>query len=545
MSSEDEYTEEDLDALLENDSNMDESSMNMIDLDLLLARPSESQRRVEDELNRRDLIIRNQEDVDEQAETEVLEENAATERRHAEIPRQIGLYPPGLKYFTGEGFSVFTWDDLSLEKDLGYSGRDRLVQGGLPVSLVDKILSDRMSLVLHLTPEVPHNNLIASDKDYVVICDFLFFSLTVCPSRVVAKVLEKALFDLFKSYGYDWKLTNSHLFACWINFGASESAILKESFYKRYLHQNRETFVPEFPSFVQKRRANKVAVKEIGSSKLAKLDSIKATLHIISKIFSHSSRFSQNDREDRSNLVMASYLVITAAQDRQIIQDVFVAQSVKNIFHQLLDSLDATEAAVVDIVELLIFFMPGKLCPDTVNWNYDLLPRHFQPTTKQNGYNHPHNLLHCLHLMPHSSRGRKMRSLLAFMFLQKTLGVSEQDLPNNADMTDVQKVLDENVGLWRGLHGHHYAMRCLVGFLDAIFSGDASDIPRSSDNFKAVRFVNSHLSEYSKRLPSMDPLNLDPVVVKEITCELSNRWTLALQNSENVFNLREQLMREN
>ena len=57
----DEYTEEDvdLDALLEDESYLDESSQNsMIDLDVLLARPSESQLAAEDELDRRDLAIR-------------------------------------------------------------------------------------------------------------------------------------------------------------------------------------------------------------------------------------------------------------------------------------------------------------------------------------------------------------------------------------------------------------------------------------------------------------------------------------------------------
>ena len=56
-----EYTEEDvdLDALLEDESYLDESSQgSMIDLDLLLARPSESQLAAEDELDRRDMAIR-------------------------------------------------------------------------------------------------------------------------------------------------------------------------------------------------------------------------------------------------------------------------------------------------------------------------------------------------------------------------------------------------------------------------------------------------------------------------------------------------------
>jgi len=298
--------------------------MNMVDLDQLLARPSESQRRVEEELNQRDLIIRNQEEVAQLAEQEVRDEMAAMERRHTEVPRQIGLYPPGLVYFSGEGFSVFTWEDLSLEKDFEYSGRERLMKAGVPVTLVDKILSDRMTLVRHLTPEIPKNNLIATSEDYVTICDFLFFSLTVCSSRVERNVLEKALFDLFKSYGYNWKLTNSHLFACWINFGANEDAILTEGFYKKFLFPqapNRETFVPEFPRFFINRRANRVVIQEIASSKT---ESIKTTFHTISEIFSHSSRFSQNGAQDRSDLLMAGFLVLTAAQDRHIIQDVFV-----------------------------------------------------------------------------------------------------------------------------------------------------------------------------------------------------------------------------
>lgn len=562
MSSEDEYTEEDLDALLENDSLMDESSMgSQIDLDLLLARPSESQLMVEDDLNKRDLMIRNQEEVSMKAEKEVKEEIEAIEKKHSEVPRQINLFPPGLAYFSGEGFNVFSWDDLSLEKDFGYTGRGRLEKSGIPGSLVDKILADRMTFVRYLTPEVSQNNIVASQEDFVAICDFLFYSLSVCPIRVVKKVMEKALFDLFKSYGYEWRLTNTHLFVCWINFGATEKAILQENFYKTHLgsrsSKREEPFVPAFPAFFEKRRGDRFSVLSVPRSikrqnsknepvtDPSKLESIKTTLHIISQIFRHSSRVSQDGSDDRTDLVISSYLVLTAAQDCQIIQDVFVAQSVKNIFHCLLDRLDGTEEALLDVAEFLIFFMPGNLCPETVTWDYDNLPKHFQnlhlPPAKRLGYNHPHNLLHCLSIIPSSHRGSKLRCLLAYIYLQMTLGIADLDLPINADMTDVhQKLLTENAGLWRALHPHHYAMRCVVGFLDVIFSGDASDIPNHSDKFEAVRHVNGHLSEYGKRLPSMDPLNLDPVVVKEMTCELSNRWTLALQNSENVFNLKEQ-----
>jgi len=223
-----------------------------------------------------------------------------------------------------------------------------------------------------------------------------------------------------------------------------------------------------------------------------------------------------------------------------------LSKSIKNIFHRLLDTLNGTQVsqvAEIDIVEFLIMFAPGKLCPGTVNWDYELLPKHFQnlsvPFNKRNGYNHPHNLLHCLHVMPNSVRGRSLRRLLAYLYLQMTLGVADLDLPGFADMSDVERMMKREVGLWRALHPHHYAMRCTVGFLDAIFAGDASEIPHSSNNFEALRFVNSQLSEYGKRLPSMDPLNLDPVVVKEMTCELTNRWSLALQNSQGVFSLKE------
>jgi len=564
MSSEDEYEEEDLDALLENDSFMDESSMSsQVDLDLLLARPSESQLLVEDDLNKRDLMIRDLEEVSLKAEKEVKEEIEELEKKHSEVPRQIGLFPPGLVYFSGEGFSVFSWDDLTLEKDFGYTGRGRLEKSGLSVELVDKILSDRMTLVRYLTPEVPQNNIIATQEDFVAICDFIFYSLSVCPIRFVKKVMEKALFDLFKSYGYDWKLTNTHLFVCWINFGASEKAILQENFYKNYLGsrspEREETFVPAFPSFFEKRRGDHFSVMSVPRSNSvkrensknepvtdpSKLESIKTTFHIISQILRHSSRFSHDGCKDRTELVIAFYLVLTAAQDQQIIKDVFVAQSIKEIFHCLLDRLDGTEEGLLDVAEFLIWFFPGNVCPGTVTWDYDNLPKHFQnlslPPSKRLGYNHPHNMLHCLLILPSSHRGEKLRCLLAYIYLQMTLGIADLDLPFDADMTDVhQKLLVENFVLWRALHCHHYAMRCVVGFLDVIFSGDASDIPHGGEKFEAVRQVNGHLSEYGKRLPSMDPLNLDPVVVKEITCELSNRWTLALQNSENVFTLKEQ-----
>ena len=78
------------------------------------------------------------------------------------------------------------------------------------------------------------------------------------------------------------------------------------------------------------------------------------------------------------------------------------------------------------------------------------------------GYNHPHNLLHCLSIIPSSHRGEKLRRLLAFIYLQMTFGITDHDLPFDVDMTDVhQKLLTENFGLWGALHYHHYAMRCV------------------------------------------------------------------------------------
>ena len=313
------------------------------------------------------------------------------------VPSQIGLFPPGLAYFSDKGFSVFSWDDLTLEQDFGYTGRGRLERSGLSVELVDKILSDRMALVRYLTPEVPQNNLVATQEDFVAICDFLFYSLSVCPTRLVKRVMEKALFDLFKSYGYEWKFSNTHLFVCWINFGASEKAILQENFYKSYLgsRSRDETFVPAFPSFFEKRRGDHFSVVSAPRQESSKnetvaypfkLESIKTTFHIISQIFRHSSRFSHDGGKDRTELVIASYLVLAAAQDQQIIKDVFVAQSIKEIFHCLLDRLDGTEEALLDVAEFLIWFFPGNVCPGTVTWDYDHLPKHFQVCVTSFGY---------------------------------------------------------------------------------------------------------------------------------------------------------------
>ena len=238
-----------------------------------------------------------------------------------------------------------------------------------------------MALVRYLTPEVAQNNMVATQEDFVAICDFLFYSLSVCPIRVVKKVMEKALFDLFKSYGYEWKLTNTHLFVCWINFGASEKAILQENFYKACLGSRspgrEKNFIPAFPSFFEKRRGDANSKNE-PKTDLSKLESIKTTFHIISQIFRHSSRVSHDGCKDRTELLIASYLVMTAAQDQQIIQDVFVAKSVKNIFQCLLDRLDGTKEALLDVAEFLIWFVPGYVCPGTVTWDYDNLPKHFQ-----------------------------------------------------------------------------------------------------------------------------------------------------------------------
>ena len=82
--------------------------------------------------------------------------------------------------------------------------------------------------------------LLCDAKDFRAIMDFLFFSISVCTDRNLSLLMTKALFDLRKNYSFKWTLGLRHVLAVLLNFGASEDAVYKQTFYQKSLEKHIE-----------------------------------------------------------------------------------------------------------------------------------------------------------------------------------------------------------------------------------------------------------------------------------------------------------------
>ena len=139
---------------------------------------------------------------------------------------------------------------------------------------------------------------------------------------------------------------------------------------------------------------------------------VENTLYLMSEILRHPSRVVLS----RPDLLIAIHLVLLAGQDKLLVMRGVANMTVTKIIHSLLDRLPATNKAMQDLSEFIIM---RKTCPDTVTWDYAMLPSYFADSK----FNHPHNMLHLLTLLPGSGRGRQLASVLAYLFLQLTLNV--------------------------------------------------------------------------------------------------------------------------
>ena len=88
--------------------------------------------------------------------------------RHKMTPTLIKRIPPGLSVFQSEQFLKFSFTDLNLERDFGWTGRKKLEQSGLSPSFVDRLVgdNDKFIMVRYLAPETGQNNMVANKKEF-------------------------------------------------------------------------------------------------------------------------------------------------------------------------------------------------------------------------------------------------------------------------------------------------------------------------------------------------------------------------------------------
>jgi len=530
-----EYEEEDLnlDSLLEASCSQHEDSM--MDIDSILRPLSDSQQAIEDNLDLRDQEIRDQ--IAAQEERRVRNEQEQVMVRHKVTPILIRRKPPGLGVFKSEQPLTFSLTDLSLERDFGWTGRRRLEQSGLDRTFVERLVGgqDKLLMVRYLAPETGQNNMIASKEDFRSMVDYVFYLATVCEDQLTFSVLSKCLFDLLKSCGYPWHVTTPHLLATLLNLGASEQLLASHQFYQL----NIDSDAPVLPQFYQARldrRLQGSQLKKVISQK-SRLIMLKNTATLLGNLLRLPDR-NQVGQNTNSVLTMV-YLAVTCGQDQTVVDTPSITRPLSLLIHSLLSLLPPpphAESHTQDLACLLSAgFFPHQLCPaSTTTWSYSSLPSYMATA----GHNHPHNMLaSCSLLPPHSP----IRHLLAYLYTQLVLGVTQVDLPGQVSITDLVEIIDTHKGLWWALaKDQHYSMWAVLGFMDIMVEGDTEELKAGTEKFLSLKRLVSILEQYLSKVNRNDPLNLDPVTVGEMAAEMVSRWKLAVNTAENIHKMKVQ-----
>ena len=192
-----------------------------------------------------------------------LEEEKAKQQRKKEAnsrKMRIRQSAPGLKVFSEKYFTRYKRSNLSLEKDFGYKGRPFLLTTcDLNDETIDDIFKTPWKFVLFLSPATT-SPMIQNEKDYVAICEFLFYSHLSTKCHTTSSIFKKSLFAMLKNYNYSgWKLGLGHLLAAFVNLGLKEASVLEQSYYTGMLqHRLSQTGIKfnikdELPKFFQDR----------------------------------------------------------------------------------------------------------------------------------------------------------------------------------------------------------------------------------------------------------------------------------------------------
>ena len=132
------------------------------DSDQLLQHLSNSQQMREDELDRQDLLIK-QEIAEEEERQKAMEDQKIIVNKHQRKPRVILALPPGLKVFDPDHPAAFTFSDLRLQEHFGWQGKVPLEEP-----------EDEFLLVRYLVPEVSHNLRITKTEEFQSLVSFIF-----------------------------------------------------------------------------------------------------------------------------------------------------------------------------------------------------------------------------------------------------------------------------------------------------------------------------------------------------------------------------------
>jgi len=524
-----EYEEEDLDSLLDGSyANFDESS---IDLDSLLKPLSDSQQAIQDGLDLKDKIIRD--------ELSKIEEDIAKKDHHQLVEKHqeklsyIKRCPPGLLVFDVHVPIKFSINELNLERDFGWSGRERLEKSGLSPKFVDSIIGggNLLKMVRYLTPETGQNNMISNEEEFGCIADYIFYLCSVCEDKFTYSILSKCLFDLLKNSGYSWNVSVDHLLVPLLNLGGRSELILSEDFYNSNLKKG----APKLPRFFEAKASISNGSKFLEPN--SRIELLNNTVHLIDELL--RMPFRNQVKEDVFSVQVMVFLAVISGLDSNVVDDPIVSMNISSLIDTLVSmlpsELDDSEP-FQDLTEMLTTgFMPKKLCiSSTTTWSYQSVPSHLE----ENGYNHPHNMLSiCLFFPLHSSA----RQVLCYLFIQLILGVNSIDLPNTVALGDFSNLFINKKDHWKKVSkDHYYSTWSIICFLDLAIEGILEEWKVGSESFEALKYFIGLLEQLLRKSNMTDPLHLDPVKVGGLASEIKNRWKLYVNKTENEYKLKTQ-----
>jgi len=478
------------------------------DLDSILKPLTDSQRAMEEELDRVDKRIK------EEGEGATLEEGSQelVVAQAIASPSTMALDPPGMAVFTKP--PTLAYSSLCLEADFGWTGRNRLLAAGLSNALVDEMLGSPRLFAVRLAPSVGQSRFFATPQEFCMVADCLFFNACAIADAQEHAVVRRSLLELLKSCGLPWKLTSRHILTALLNLGlnpvlqygltsdlaCSQLSLANGASIKDECENNLPTFYLKY-SDADKHEVSTEIMKTL----------LENTLNLIATLLTLPDRIGPLP----PSVSLVSMLVILGL-DPVMIDNPLPSRYLTLILHSLLDLCPAAslDTFLQDVTEEAMTKAPRLLGHPSF---------------------HPHNVSHLCTLMPSSVAGCRLRRIFAYFGLQVGLRIQQLDLPNEVSLSDLWSCLSTHRERWRAVsQKQHYITRHLLALMDQVYSGE---LPPSSCHWKALRGLLGLLDQYRDKAPRLDTLNLDPTIVGEAAGELGARWTLALNAAENQANL--------
>jgi len=468
------------------------------DLDSILRPLSESQKLREEELDRVDQRIK------EEGHGANLEE-VCPEKAPEQLPTlsRMTRTPPGMTVFKKPPTLVYR--AVSLEADLDWTGRARLLAAGLSDAMVNEMLGSPRLFAVKLAPSVGQSRFYATPEEFCKVADFLFYNACTLEEAQEHAVVRRSLLDLLKYCGLPWKLTSLHILTALLNLGL-DPTLQRSNLVSQVSPQDVSLPNESLPDFYHKHTKDKQNVSTESFRTI-----LGNTLKLVGTLFTLPER---SGLHPTSPSLMSMFLVL--GLDPVVIESSLLQRHLTKILHSLLDLCPASslDTFLQDVTEVVLTKAPRLLGQTTF---------------------HPHNVSHLCSLMPSSLSGCRLRRIFAYFGLQVGLGLKEPDLPWEASVFDLWSCLSKHRERWRSVSKkQHYVTRHLVGLMDHIYSGE---LPPSSGHWEPLRSLLGLLEEYKDRAPRLDALNLDPTIAADAAAELGARWTLALNAAENQANL--------